>query len=211
MKKRNRIMKIALLIFMLPVSCTIAQQETVSPNGQSNINPERTLIVYLSRTQNTKAVADIIHKSIGGTLVALELETPYPEHYQTTVNQVAEENRTGYLPPLKTKIDDIGKYDVVFIGFPTWGMQLPPPVKSFLNQYDLSGKTIFPFNTNGGYGMGSSFETVKQLCPNSTVLDGFSTKGGVERDGILYVMEGDKERQVQVEVKKWLQKIKVVN
>ena len=211
MKKRNRIMKIALLIFMLPVSCTIAQQETVSPNGQSNINPERTLIVYLSRTQNTKAVADIIHKSIGGTLVALELETPYPEHYQTTVNQVAEENRTGYLPPLKTKIDDIGKYDVVFIGFPTWGMQLPPPVKSFLNQYDLSGKTILPFNTNGGYGIGSSFETVKQLCPNSTVLDGFSTKGGVERDGILYVMEGDKERQVQAEVKKWLQKIKVVN
>src|SRR5690606_9741650 len=202
MKKRNRIMKIALLIFMLPVSCTIAQQETVSPNGQSNINPERTLIVYLSRTQNTKAVADIIHKSIGGTLVALELETPYPEHYQTTVNQVAEENRTGYLPPLKTKIDDIGKYDVVFIGFPTWGMQLPPPVKSFLNQYDLSGKTILPFNTNGGYGIGSSFETVKQLCPNSTVLDGFSTKGGVERDGILYVMEGDKERQVQAEVKK---------
>lgn len=196
---------------MLPVSCTPAQQETIMPNGQSNINPERTLIVYLSRTQNTKAVAEIIHKNIGGTLIALELEIPYPEHYQTTVNQVAEENRTGYLPPLKTKIDNIEKYDAVFIGFPTWGMQLPPPMKSFLNQYDLSGKTIVPFNTNGGYGIGSGFETVKQLCPNSTVLDGFSTKGGVERDGILYVMEGEKEKQVQAEVKKWLQKIKVVN
>jgi len=115
------------------------------------------------------------------------------------------------LPPLKTKIDDIGKYDVVFIGFPTWGMQLPPPMKSFLSQYDLSGKIVVPFNTNAGYGIGSSFETVKQLCPNSTVLDGFSTKGGVERDGILYVMEGDKEKQVQTEVKKWLQKIKAVN
>lgn len=196
---------------MLPVSCTPAQQETIMPNGQSNINPERTLIVYLSRTQNTKAVAEIIHKNIGGTFIALELEIPYPEHYQTTVNQVAEENRTGYLPPLKTKIDNIEKYDTVFIGFPTWGMQLPPPMKSFLNQYDLSGKTIVPFNTNGGYGIGSGFETVKQLCPNSTVLDGFSTKGGVERDGILYVMEGEKEKQVQAEVKKWLQKIKVVN
>lgn len=211
MSKRNWIMQIALLIFMLPVSCTPAQQETISPNGQLNIDPERTLIVYLSRTQNTKAVAEIIHNNIGGTLVALELETPYPQHYQTTVNQVAEENRTGYLPPLKTKIDNIEKYDTVFIGFPTWGMQLPPPMKSFLNQYDLSGKTIVPFNTNGGYGIGSSFETVKQLCPNSTVLDGFSTKGGVERDGILYVMEGEKEKQVQVEVKKWLQKIKSVN
>lgn len=211
MSKRNWVMQIALLIFMLAVSCTPAKQETISPNGQLNIDPERTLIVYLSRTQNTKAVAEIIHNNIGGTLVALELETPYPQHYQTTVNLVAEENRTGYLPPLKTKIDNIEKYDTVFIGFPTWGMQLPPPMKSFLDQYDLSGKTIVPFNTNGGYGIGSSFETVKQLCPNNTVLDGFSTKGGVERDGILYVMEGEKEKQVQVEVKKWLQKIKSVN
>lgn len=211
MKKRNRIMQIALLIFMLPLSCTTAQKENISPNGQPNIDPERTLIIYLSRTQNTKAVAEIIHKNIGGTLIALELENPYPEHYQTTVNQVAEENRTGYLPPLKTMIDNIEKYDTVFIGFPTWGMQLPPPMKSFFNQYDLRGKTIVPFNTNGGYGLGSSFETVKQLCPNSTVLEGFSTKGGVERDGILYVMEGEKEKQVQADVKKWLQRIKVVN
>lgn len=211
LRMRNRIIQIALLIFMLPVSCTPAQQATIKPHGQSNINSERTLIVYLSRTQNTKAVAEIIYENVGGTLVALELETPYPQHYQTTVNQVAEENRTGYLPPLKTKIDNIEKYDTVFIGFPTWGMQLPPPMKSFLNQYDLNGKTIVPFNTNGGYGIGSSFETVKQLCPNSTVLDGFSTKGGVERDGILYVMEGEKEKQVQVEVKKWLHKIKAVN
>jgi hypothetical protein len=79
-----------------------------------------------------------------------------------------------------------------------------------LKQYDLSGKTIVPFNTNAGYGIGSSFQTVKQLCPKSTVLDGFSTKGGVERDGILFVMEGEKEKQVQTEVKAWLKKIGLV-
>lgn len=169
------------------------------------------LIIYLSRTKNTKAVAEIIHKNVGGKLVALESETPYPEHYQTMVDQVARENSTGYLPPLKTKIDSIEKYGMVFIGFPTWGMQLPPPIKSFLHEYDLSGKTVIPFNTNGGYGIGSSFQTVKQLCPNSMVLDGFSTKGGVERDGILYVMKGEKEKQVQTEVKKWLQKISIKN
>jgi hypothetical protein len=76
-----------------------------------------------------------------------------------------------------------------------------------LNQYDLSGKTVVPFNTNGGYGIGSSFETVKKLCPGSKVLEGFSTKGGVERDGILFVMEGDKERQVEAEVQRWLKKM----
>lgn len=204
-------MQIALLILMLSMSCTPIQQDEIHTGIQSNINPERTLIVYLSRTNNTKAVAQIIQKNVGGTLVALELEIPYPEHYQTTVNQVANENATGYLPPLKTKIDSIQKYDVVFIGFPTWGMQLPPPMKSFLNEYDLSGKKVIPFNTNGGYGIGSSFQTVKELCPNSEVSDGFTVKGGSERDGILFVMQGDKEVEVQKEVQKWLRKIGIAN
>ena len=177
---------------------------------QSTAAPGKVLIVYLSRTNNTKAVAEIIHRQVGGTLVALELENPYPENYQAIVDQVARENETGYLPPLKTKIDSLEKYDVVFVGFPTWGMQLPPPLKSFLSQYDLSGKTVVPFNTNAGYGIGSSFQTVKQLCPNSTVLEGFSTKGGVERDGILFVIEGEKAKAAEADVKKWLRKLKVL-
>jgi flavodoxin len=167
--------------------------------------------VYLSRTSNTKAIAEIIQTNVGGTLLALELQKPYPENYKAIVDQVAKENETGFLPPLKTKIDDIQQYDFVFVGFPTWGMQLPPPMKSFLRQYDLSGKTVVPFNTNGGYGIGSTFDTVKELCPNSKVLEGFSIKGGVERDGVLFVMEGQKEKQAQMEVKAWLQKIKILN
>lgn len=171
---------------------------------------ENILIVYLTRTNNTKAIAEIIHTKVGGTLVGLELQNSYPENYRATVEQVAKENETGFLPPLKTKIENIEKYDVVFVGFPTWGMQLPPPMKSFLRQYDLSGKTVVPFNTNGGYGIGSSFDTVKELCANSEVLEGFSTKGGVERDGILFVMEGEKERQAQDEVDKWLRKLNLL-
>jgi Flavodoxins len=175
-----------------------------------SMSSKKILIVYLSRTNNTKTIAQIIHKNIGGTLVALELQTPYPENYQATVNQVSNENATGFLPPLKTKIDSIEKYDVVFVGFPTWGMQLPPPVKSFLRQYDLSGKKVIPFNTNGGYGIGSSFETVKELCQNSEILDGFTIKGGSERDGILLALTGDKQANAETEVKKWLRKIKIL-
>ena len=171
---------------------------------------KKNLIVYLSRTNNTKAIAEIIHNNLGGTLVALELEKPYPENYKATVQQVVDENASGYLPPLKTKIDSIEKYDVVFVGFPTWDMQLPPPMKSFLHQYNLSGKTVIPFNTNAGYGVGSGFQTVKELCPKSKVLKGFSIKGGVERDGIFFVMKGEKEKQAQDEVKQWLQKIGIL-
>jgi len=125
---------------------------------------------------NTKTVAEIIHNNIGGTVVALELEKPYPENYGATVQQVVHENETGFLPPLKIKIDSIQKYDIVFVGFPTWGMKLPPPMKSFLHQYSFDGKTIVPFNTNDGYGVGSCFETVKELCPNSTMYEGSVTK-----------------------------------
>jgi flavodoxin len=185
------------------ISCSSKSQNTIA----KNVNQENILIVYLSRTNNTKAIAEIIQKNVGEKLVALELEKPYPENYKAIVEQVSKENETGYLPPLKTKIDSMEKYDVVFIGFPTWGMQLPPPMKSFLHQYDLSGKTVIPFNTNAGYGVGSSFETVKKLCPNSKILEGFSTKGGIERDGVFFVMKGEKEKQAQDEVRKWLQKI----
>ena len=168
------------------------------------------LIVYLSRTNNTKSIAEIIHNQVGGKLVSLALERPYPENYRAIVDQVAKENSTGYLPPLKTKIDDIAQYDIIFVGFPTWGMQLPPPVKSFLSSYNLTGKTIIPFNTNAGYGVGSTFQTVKALAPNSKVLEGFSTQGGIERDGILFVIKGEKEKQAKLEIQQWLKKIGVL-
>jgi len=189
------------------VSCSSKSQNTIA----KNVNKENILIVYLSRTNNTKAIAEIIHQNVGGKLVALELEKPYPENYKATVQQVVDENASGYLPPLKTTIDSIEKYDIIFVGFPTWDMKMPPPMKSFLHQYNLRGKTVIPFNTNAGYGVGSGFETVKKLCPNSTILEGFSTKGGIERDGIFFVMKGDKEKQVEKEVQNWLKKIEIVN
>ncbi|MET3127765.1 flavodoxin [Arcicella rosea] len=190
---------ISLLMFTFCTLCSCSEAQV--------IRHKKILIVYLSRTNNTKAIAEIIQKNIGGDLVALELEKPYPKNYQATVAQVAKENETGFLPPLKTKIDSIGKYDVVFVGFPTWGMQLPPPMKSFLKQYDLSGKTIVPFNTNAGYGIGSSFQTVKELCKKSNVVEGFEIKGGIERDGILFVMKDEKAEEAKTLIANWLTKI----
>lgn len=201
------------LIALLVLASFSCSSQGNDPQAENTVDgaPENILIVYLTRTNNTKAIAEIIHDKVGGTLVGLELQNPYPDNYRATVEQVAKENETGFLPPLKTKIENIEKFDLVFVGAPTWGMQLPPPMKSFLRQYDLGGKTIVPFNTNGGYGVGSSFDTKREICANSTVLEGFSIKGGVERDGILFVMEGEKEEQAQEEVDKWLRKLNLLN
>ena len=128
---------------------------------------EKILIVYLSRTNNTKAVAKMIQARAGGDLVALELQDPYPENYQEIVARVADEN-------------------------------------------DLSGKTVIPFNTNAGYGLGSSIRTIKSLCPDSEILEAFSVEGGIERDGILFVMEGDRAEEVDAQVSLWLEKIDIL-
>lgn len=202
MRRADALLMIAFMVVCLLSGVSTAQQQ------RQLLHPEnKVLIVYLSRTNNTKAVAEMIQRRTGGRLVALELATPYPADYQATVQQVVRENETGFLPPLKTKIGHIEQYDFVFLGFPTWDMQLPPPVKSFLLQYDLRGKTVIPFNTNGGYGPGSSFQTVQELCPHSTLLEGFTIRGGSERDGEYLGIKGSRAEEAGRQVESWLNKI----
>lgn len=205
MRRTAALLIIAFKVVCLSSAATAAQQ--IPTKRQGVLANKKILIVYLSRTNNTKAVANIIHEKVGGTVVALELRTPYPANYRATVEQVVRENETGYLPPLKTVIEEPDQYDVVFVGFPTWDMKLPPPVKSFLHQYSFQGKTIIPFNSNGGYGPGSTFQTVRELCPQSTVLQGFSTRGGSERDGQLLAIKDARAKEVRSEVEGWLRTV----
>ena len=194
-------MKYVALLLLIILTCSLKAQRPVG---------EKILIVYLSRTNNTKAVAEMINRLVGGKLVALELVTPYPENYRSTVAQVVRENETGYLPPLKNRVKNIENYETIFLGFPTWGMKLPPPVKTFLTQYKLTNKKVILFNTNGGYGNGNSFETVKELCVGCILPEGFSTTGGFEIDGRLLEIKDKKAIAVEKDVVKWLRDIKMI-
>ena len=209
MKISMSMINLLLAFSLLFSACSTSDFEDGMTKTNVVSDTSKILIVYLSRTSNTKAIAEIIHENVGGTLVALELEKPYPQNYQATAQQVIRENETGFLPPLKTTIENMEKYDLVFVGFPTWGMKLPPPMKSFLMQYNLSGKTVIPFNTNAGYGIGSSFETVKELCKNSKVLEGFTMTGGVERDGVYLVIKDEKRKEAERKVRDWLKRLKL--
>jgi hypothetical protein len=96
MKKMTSMIQLMLAFFVLISACS-SQTESINTTG-TTVDSGKVLIVYLSRTNNTKALAEIIHENVGGNLVALELEKPYPDNYQATVHQVAKENETGYLP-----------------------------------------------------------------------------------------------------------------
>ena len=205
----NKVIIHFIVIGLLMGSSLKAQDPYTTIASPAKGKDRRVAIVYLSRTKNTFAVAQLIQEKMGGEMIPLELQHPYPEDYNAIVRQVVEENASGFLPPLKTKID-IDKYDTLFLGFPTWGMRLPPPIKSFLNAYDLTGKTIIPFNTNAGYGVGSGFRQVKALCKGCNILKGLSVKGGVERDGIYLAIKGKRRLEVGKEVDKWLASLKLL-
>lgn len=176
------------------------------------VNPNDVLIVYLSRTNNTKTVADIISKSVeGSTLLPIELKTPYPDGYSGIASRVIQENSDKINPELTTSLKNIDKYKVIFIGFPTWMGQLPPPVRSFITKYKFKGKTIIPFNTNSGNGIGRTFSTLKSMLPDNKFLEGFSTRGGKEAVGLKLTIKGERKDAVKMQVIEWLKSIKVIN
>ncbi len=154
------------------------------------------LVVYFTRTGNTRVIAQLIRRTLRADIVEIAPAAPYPEDYETTVNQAQRERDSSYQPPLAAAVPDIGANEVVFLGFPIWGETIPPVIRSFLAQHDLTGKTLVPFITHGGYGPGRSMSTVKQLAPGARVLDPF-------------VMEADQERRTMTQVSNWLSKANI--
>lgn len=143
--------------------------------GDSNI-----LVAYFSWSGNTQQVANWISDKTGGELFRITPEVEYTE--EDVFDRAQDELNSGTRPPLSSHIDQevMAEYDVIFVGFPIWWYDLPMPVWSFLEEYDLSGKTIIPFFTHNGSSSGaSSISTVAELCPDSTVLtDDYFTYSG---------------------------------
>lgn len=141
-------------------------------NGNQNI-----LVLYFSMTGNTQSVAEIIQDQVGGDIVRLETVQEYPSDYDELLDFAQNELSENARPKLKTSIENINDYDVIFLGYPIWWGDMPMPVYSFLDEYDLSGKTIAPFVTHGSSGLSSTPEKIKQEEPNATVTNGFEVNG----------------------------------
>ena len=138
---------------------------------------EQNLIVYFSRTGNTRKIAHLIQQEVGGTVHEIRPKAPYPDPYDEVVDQAGKEIQAGYKPALQSTIDHIESYDTIFVGSPNWWSTIAPPVATFLSEYDLSGKTIVPFCTHGGGGLGRIGKDVAKLCPRSTILSSFEIYG----------------------------------
>ncbi|SFB09202.1 Flavodoxin [Rhizobium sp. NFR07] len=151
----------------------------------------RTLVAYYSRTGNTAVIARQIRRARDAALFQIKTAVPYPEDYEETVEQARRETRSDYLPPLAHVVADISQYDTIYLGLPIWGMTAPPVIRSFLMAHDLSGKTVVPFITHGGYGLGNSMDVLRTHMQGSDLRPAFS-------------MEADQERRTLEQVSGWL-------
>lgn len=133
---------------------------------------KKVLTVYYSWTGNTRSMAAVINEMVGGDMVGIETVTPYPTEYRETTKQARNELESGFKPPLTTKLTNMGTYDVVFVGSPCWWGTMATPVISFLSEYNLSSKTLVPFMTHKGSGLGRTVAHMRELCPASAVLQG---------------------------------------
>lgn len=131
---------------------------------------------------NTEVLAKKIQKLTGSDIFQIKTAKSYPEDYTETTNVAREEQRENARPELTEKVDNTDSYDVIYIGYPNWYGTMPMAVFTFLESYDFSGKTIVPFCTHEGSGMGNSERDIKKLCPDANVLFGLAIRGGsVER------------------------------
>jgi flavodoxin len=167
-----------------------------SAQAQQVGSRSRVSVAYFSRSGNTRVVASHVRRALDAGLFEIQPAQPYPEDYEETVRQAERERDTGFEPPLKETVTDIGSYESIFLGFPIWGTTAPPVIRSFLSRHDLAGKTIAPLITHGGYGTGQILSVVGRLAPKARLRAGFT-------------LQMDQEREILRRVTRWLGTVNV--
>lgn len=122
---------------------------------------------------NTKIIADMIQEETGGDLFFIEMEEKYDvDDYDGFVDAAQGEGSQGIRPALASHVEDMESYDTIYLGFPNWWFDMPMAVYSFLEEYDLAGKTIVPFCTSGGSGFSDAIAAIEEAQPEANVAEG---------------------------------------
>ncbi|MDR2499528.1 MAG: aldo/keto reductase, partial [Treponema sp.] len=177
-----------LLVFVLALSCalTVCAQSGTGNTQSGGKGADKVLVVYFSCTGTTKTIAGYIAGKTGGTLYGIVPETPYTSadlNYNNSGSRAnREQNNPSARPAIKGRVENMARYDVIFIGYPIWWGKAPKIIFTFLESYNLSGKTIVPFCTSGSSGKGSSDTDLHSLIPAAHWKDGRRFSAGARND-----------------------------
>ena len=140
----------------------------------------KSLTVYFSVSGNTERLANVVHENVGGDIVKITPVNPYPadDYHNKSFTDMAQNEKSENARPEIMDINvNMDEYDTIYVGYPIWWGSMPMAVYTFFDKYDLSNKTIAPFNTHEGSGAGDSHSEIIRLEPNATVVDGLSVYG----------------------------------
>ncbi len=192
MNKTIKSLTLLLATLTVSLSCASAGNQN---NSKEEKQMSKILIVYFShagenysvgniKVGNTKLVADEIQKLTGGDQFEIVAGKDYDLPYRELIQVAQEESRNNEYPAFKGEVKNIERYDTVFVGGPIWWGTYPQVMFTFFRQYDLNGKTIIPFTTHEGSGLGSVVEDLKSQYPGATISNAFSIAGHNVRSGM---------------------------
>ena len=182
----------ALVLSLAACGGETAPEETEEETAQPTTEPEEpaaeaedaedaapeedggTLIAYFSWSGNTEQVAQLIQEATGGDLFEIVPATPYTDDYDELLDIARQEQSDGARPELAAQVENWGRYDTVFVGYPNWWSDAPMVVYTFLESYDWTGKTLIPFNTSASGGFGRSLDNLPESAAGATILEGLS-------------------------------------
>ena len=200
----------AALTMLMGMSCNgnnngTAEAQKPAADDEANTEKGKTIVIFFSHAGenysvgnievgNTKIVADYISEITGADQFEIVCEKDYDMPYDKLIEVAKKEANDGELPAYKGKVENLGDYDTVFIGGPIWWGTYPQVMFTFFRDNDLSGKTIYPFTTHDGSGLGSTVKDLKKAYPKADIKEGFS-------------MYGHDVRKGRDRVEKWLKRI----
>lgn len=155
----------------------VIQDENLDAVSSASIN-----LVDDKVVGNMKILAEYIQEKTSGELFSIQTVNLYSQDYDETTDQAKEEQNNNSRPELITHIDNMDDYDIVFLGYPNWWGTIPMAVSSFLEEYDFDNKTIVPFCSHEGSGLGRGPEDIASLCPTAIIMDGFAVRGSSVAD-----------------------------
>lgn len=164
---------------------------TADPTPSEPASDSKILVAYFSlageqyevgviEKGNTEIVAEMIAEETGADTFKIESTTEYPATYDGLLDISRKEETDP--PKIAETVENMGDYDMIFLGYPIWWGDTPTIIKVFLQSYDFSGKTIIPFCTHGGSGLSGTDRTIGELCPNSTIKDGLAIRGSTAQN-----------------------------
>lgn len=156
---------------------------------ETPMTEKKVLVAYFSATGTTEKLASKLAKVTNADLFKITPEQPYTADDLNWMNKQSrssvEMNDKNCRPAISSKIEDISKYDVIFVGFPVWWYREPSIIDTFMESYDFTGKTVIPFATSGGSPIGDSGKNMQQLAPKAKVYAGKCFSVTISEDELL--------------------------